>query len=77
MLVLTRYIGQSIIIGENMDIEVKFLGFNGNQMKIGISAPDNVPIHREEIANRIIMERKYFKTDIIEQDSIISESKIY
>ena len=47
MLVLTRRIGESLKIGD--DIEVKVLGAHGNQVKIGIAAPDDVSILRDEL----------------------------
>ena len=49
MLVLTRRIRESVII--NNDTKITFLGFNGKQIRLGIAAPKNVPIVREEIAN--------------------------
>jgi len=51
MLVLSRYVGQSIII--DGDIIVKVLGDTHGQIKLGIDAPEDVPIHREEVYNRI------------------------
>lgn len=51
MLILTRNIGQAIRIGE--DIEVRVLSFNGSQVSIGVNAPKEVNIHREEIYLRI------------------------
>jgi carbon storage regulator len=51
MLVLTRKNNQSIMIGE--DIEVKVLGVSGEKVRIGISAPDDVPVFREEVFDRI------------------------
>ena len=51
MLILTRRVGESIIIGD--DTVVTILGLKGNQVRIGISAPKNVPVHREEIKQRI------------------------
>jgi len=54
MLVLTRNIGQAIIIDN--EIVVRILNTNGNQIKIGVSAPDNISIHREEIWWRIQQE---------------------
>ena len=51
MLVLTRRIGEKIIIGD--DIEVVILDSNGRQARIGIDAPRAVPVHREEVAERI------------------------
>lgn len=47
MLILTRRIGEKIII--NDDIEITILEFRGNQARIGISAPSDVIVHREEI----------------------------
>jgi len=51
VLILTRNIGQAIRIGE--DIEVRVLSFNGSQVSIGVNAPKEVNIHREEIYLRI------------------------
>ncbi len=51
MLILTRKIGESIRIGD--DVEITTLGIKGNQVRIGISAPKNVSVHRQEIYDRI------------------------
>ncbi|MGY2373302.1 carbon storage regulator CsrA [Pseudomonas sp. SDO524_S393] len=51
MLILTRKLGESINIGE--DIIVTVLGVNGNQVRLGINAPKSVAVHREEIYQRI------------------------
>ncbi|HBG27192.1 MAG: carbon storage regulator [Planctomycetes bacterium GWF2_41_51] len=48
MLVLTRKLNESIIIGSG--IEVKIARINGNQVRIGITAPKNIPVYRKEIA---------------------------
>jgi len=51
MLVLTRGIDESVRIGD--EIAVKVIGIKGNQVRIGITAPKEIPVHREEIADRI------------------------
>jgi carbon storage regulator len=51
MLVLTRRVGEDLRIGD--DVTVHILGMQGNQVRIGIDAPKEVPVHREEIYQRI------------------------
>ena len=51
MLLLTRRVGESIIIGD--DIVITIIGLKGHQVRIGIDAPKNIPVHREEIKQRI------------------------
>lgn len=55
MLVLTRNSGESIMIGD--EIEIIFLGMKGPEMKIGIRAPRNIPVHRLEVFHRIQLEK--------------------
>lgn len=51
MLVLSRKVGETIVINDNITVTV--LGIQGNQMKLGVNAPKNVSVHREEIYARI------------------------
>lgn len=61
MLILTRRVGETVMIGDNVTITV--LGVKGNQVRVGINAPKNVPVHREEIYERIKREQGQVEKD--------------
>ena len=62
MLILTRVIGESLIIGD--DIVVTVLGIRDSQIRLGISAPKHISVHREEIYKRIERERRPMRDEL-------------
>ena len=56
MLILTRRVGETLMIGD--DVTVTVLGVKGNQVRVGVDAPRDVAVHREEIYERIQKEQE-------------------
>ncbi|TCO75764.1 carbon storage regulator CsrA [Plasticicumulans lactativorans] len=56
MLILTRRVGETLMIGDEVTVTV--LGVKGNQVRIGVNAPKDVAVHREEIYERIKREQE-------------------
>ncbi len=55
MLILTRRVGETLMVGD--DVTITVLGVKGNQVRIGVNAPKDVAVHREEIYQRIKKEQ--------------------
>lgn len=67
MLILTRRVGESLMIGDNVNVTV--LGIRGNQVRIGVNAPKEISVHREEIYERIQQEKAGGRVAPSEQDN--------
>ncbi|MBF0339569.1 MAG: carbon storage regulator CsrA [Magnetococcus sp. YQC-9] len=73
MLILTRRIGESLNIGD--EIKITLLGIKGNQVRIGIDAPRDVEVHREEIYDKIKRETRKANTKM-STDTLDAASRI-
>lgn len=60
MLILTRKLGESIVIGDN--IKIKVVEINNQQIRLGVDAPKNIIVHREEVYNKIKEENEMSST---------------
>ena len=67
MLILTRRVGEALMIGENTKIVV--LGVKGSQIRLGINAPKDIVVHREEIFDKIQEEKRQESLD----DAVITQ----
>lgn len=67
MLILTRRVGETLVIGD--DVTVTVLGVKGNQVRIGVNAPKEVSVHREEIYQRIEQDTQDVKSKTGENTS--------
>ncbi len=66
MLILTRRVGETLMIGDEVTVTV--LGVKGSQVRIGVNAPKEVAVHREEIYERIKREQEGAQQEQGEQD---------
>lgn len=69
MLILTRRVGETLKIGDDVDVTV--LGVKGNQIRLGIKAPKNVAVHREEIFERIQRENADAKSSEVAAGPVV------
>ncbi|MSP53440.1 MAG: carbon storage regulator [Gammaproteobacteria bacterium] len=74
MLILTRRVGETLMIGDEVTVTV--LGVKGNQVRIGVNAPKDVSVHREEIYRRIEDEKRGKTGDSSVNTSYGSDSDI-
>jgi len=70
MLILTRRVGETVMIGD--DVTITVLGVKGTQVRIGIKAPKDTPVHREEIFERIQRESEGDKDAQHSDDKLVA-----
>lgn len=68
MLILTRRIGETLMIGD--DVTITVLGIKGHQVRLGINAPKDVSVHREEIYQRIQQEKHKSDENVYDNNEI-------
>jgi carbon storage regulator len=77
LLILTRKTGEAIAIGD--EISVRVLGIQGKQVRLGVTAPTQIPVHREEVYKKILEETKRaalsHQADIQQAGRLLRESK--
>jgi carbon storage regulator len=72
MLILTRRVGETVMIGH--DVTVTVLGVKGNQVRIGVNAPKDVAVHREEIYERIKREEDQDSRSGVAANKIVDDA---